>query len=249
MIPAPDRGEMKMAGLDKRVTSYAQALDGLTDGMTLLVGGFGLCGIPENLIAEVRSRNVQELTVVSNNCGVDDFGLGLLLESRQIRKVVASYVGENDRFEQQVLSGELVVELTPQGTLAEKVRAGGAGIPAFYTATGYGTPVAEGKESRRFGDHHCILETAITGDFALIKGWKADWYGNVIYRHTAQNFNPLMATAGRITVVEVEEIVPPGELPPSAIHTPGIYVDRLIVGRFEKRIEQRTVRKEGAGLC
>lgn len=234
-----------MAGLDKRVGSYAQALDGLTDGMTLLAGGFGLCGIPENLIAEVRRRQVKDLTVVSNNCGVDGFGLGLLLETRQIRKVVASYVGENALFERQVLSGELEIELTPQGTLAEKVRAGGAGIPAFYTATGYGTPVAAGKDVRQFSGKHYILEEAITGDFALIKGWKADWYGNVVYRHTAQNFNPLMATAGRITVVEVEEIVPPGELPPSAIHTPGIYVDRLIVGQFEKRIEQRTLRAEG----
>ena len=234
-----------MAGLDKRVGSYAQALEGLTDGMTLLAGGFGLCGIPENLIAEVRRRQVKDLTVVSNNCGVDGFGLGLLLETRQVRKVVASYVGENALFEQQVLSGELEIELTPQGTLAEKVRAGGAGIPAFYTATGYGTPVAIGKDVRQFAGKHYILEEAITGDFSLIKGWKADWYGNVVYRHTAQNFNPLMATAGRITVVEVEEIVPPGELPPSAIHTPGIYVDRLIVGQFEKRIEQRTLRAEG----
>ncbi|ALQ46426.1 Succinyl-CoA:3-ketoacid-coenzyme A transferase subunit A [Raoultella ornithinolytica] len=180
--------------------------------------------------------------MVSNNCGVDGFGLGILLETRQVRKVVASYVGENALFAQQALSGELQVELTPQGTLAEKVRAGGAGIPGFYTATGYGTPVAEGKEVRQFAGKHYILEEAITGDFALIKGWKADWYGNVIYRHTAQNFNPLMAAAGRITVVEVEEIVPPGELPPSSIHTPGIYVDRLIVGQFEKRIEQRTLR-------
>lgn len=234
-----------MAGLDKRVSSYAQALDGLTDGMTLLAGGFGLCGIPENLIAEVRRRQVKDLTVVSNNCGVDGFGLGILLETRQVRKVVASYVGENALFEQQVLSGELAIELTPQGTLAEKVRAGGTGIPAFYTATGYGTPVAAGKDVRQFGGKNYILEEAITGDFALVKGWKADWYGNVIYRHTAQNFNPLMATAGRITVVEVEEIVPPGELPPSAIHTPGIYVDRLIVGQFEKRIEQRTLRAQG----
>ncbi|MEG5827830.1 CoA transferase subunit A [Enterobacter bugandensis] len=234
-----------MAGLDKRVGSYAQALDGLTDGMTLLAGGFGLCGIPENLIAEVRRRQVRDLTLVSNNCGVDGFGLGILLEARQVRKVVASYVGENALFEQQVLSGELEIELTPQGTLAEKVRAGGAGIPAFYTATGYGTPVATGKDVRQFAGKHYILEEAIVGDFALIKGWKADWYGNVIYRHTAQNFNPLMATAGRITVVEVEEIVPPGELPPSAIHTPGIYVDRLIVGQFEKRVEQRTLRAQG----
>lgn len=237
-----------MAGLDKRVASYEAALEGLTDGMTLLAGGFGLCGIPENLIAEVQRRQVQGLTVVSNNCGVDGFGLGMLLASRQISKVVASYVGENALFEQLVLSGELAVELTPQGTLAEKIRAGGAGIPGFYTATGYGTPVAEGKEVRQFAGRHYILEEAIRGDFALVKGWKADWYGNVVYRHTAQNFNPLMATAGRITVVEVEEIVPPGELPPSAIHTPGIYVDRLIVGQFEKRIEQRTLRAGGSEM-
>ncbi|MFZ2614117.1 MAG: CoA transferase subunit A, partial [Raoultella planticola] len=187
-----------MAGLDKRVASYEAALEGLTDGMTVLAGGFGLCGIPENLIAEVKRRNVQGLTVVSNNCGVDGFGLGILLETRQVRKVVASYVGENVLFAQQALSGELQVELTPQGTLAEKVRAGGAGIPGFYTATGYGTPVAEGKEVRQFAGKPYILEEAITGDFALVKGWKADWYGNVIYRHTAQNFNPLMAAAGRI---------------------------------------------------
>lgn len=237
-----------MAGLDKRVASYEAALEGLTDGMTLLAGGFGLCGIPENLIAEVQRRQVQGLTVVSNNCGVDGFGLGMLLASRQVSKVVASYVGENALFEQLVLSGELAVELTPQGTLAEKIRAGGAGIPGFYTATGYGTPVAEGKEVRQFAGRHYILEEAIRGDFALVKGWKADWYGNVVYRHTAQNFNPLMATAGRITVVEVEEIVPPGELPPSAIHTPGIYVDRLIVGQFEKRIEQRTLRAGGSEM-
>ncbi|KEY59356.1 CoA transferase subunit A [Serratia sp. DD3] len=235
-----------MAGLDKRVVNYAQALDGLKDGMTVLAGGFGLCGIPENLIAEVKRRQVQNLTIVSNNCGVDDFGLGMLLETRQVRKVVASYVGENALFEQQVLSGELELELTPQGTLAEKVRAGGAGIPAFYIATGYGTPVATGKEVRQFGKQHYILEESLVGDFALIKGWKADWYGNVIYRHTAQNFNPLMATAARITVVEVEEIVPPGELPPATIHTPGIYVDRLILGHVEKRIEQRTLRQKGS---
>jgi 3-oxoacid CoA-transferase, A subunit len=231
-----------MAGLDKRVGSYAEALEGITDGMTVLAGGFGLCGIPENLIAEIRRRAVKNLTVVSNNCGVDGFGLGLLLETRQIKKAIASYVGENALFEQQVISGELEAELTPQGTLAEKLRAGGAGIPAFYTATGYGTPVAEGKEVRAFDGRPYILEQALRGDFAIVKGWKADWYGNVIYRHTAQNFNPLMACAGRITVVEVEEIVPPGELDPAAIHTPGIYVDRLIQGHFEKRIEQRTLR-------
>ncbi|SPZ54815.1 Probable succinyl-CoA:3-ketoacid-coenzyme A transferase subunit A [Serratia quinivorans] len=231
-----------MAGLDKRVGSYQEALAGLTDNMTVLAGGFGLCGIPENLINEIRRLGVTGLTVVSNNCGIDGFGLGLLLENRQIGKVVASYVGENALFEQQAISGELEVELTPQGSLAEKIRAGGAGIPAFFTATGYGTPVAEGKEVREFNGRPYIMEQAITGDFAIIKGWKADHFGNVIYRHTAQNFNPLMATAGRITVVEVEEIVAPGELDPAAIHTPGIYVDRLIQGSFEKRIEQRTLR-------
>ena len=231
-----------MSGLDKRVGSYAEALDGLQDGMTVLAGGFGLCGIPENLIAEIRRRGVRDLTVVSNNCGVDGFGLGVLLEDRQIRKMIASYVGENALFEQQLLSGELEVELTPQGTLAEKLRAGGAGIPAFFTATGYGTPVADGKEVREFDGRHYILERAIKGDFAIVKGWKADYYGNVIYRHTAQNFNPLAAMAGRITVVEVEEIVEPGELDPAQIHTPGIYVDRLIQGTFEKRIEKRTLR-------
>ncbi|MFI8481083.1 CoA transferase subunit A [Pseudomonas sp. NPDC078700] len=230
-----------MAGLDKRVYSYEEALAGLTDDMTVLAGGFGLCGIPENLIGEIRRRGVKGLTVVSNNCGVDGFGLGVLLEDRQIRKMIASYVGENALFEQQLLNGELEVELTPQGTLAEKLRAGGAGIPAFFTATGYGTPVAEGKEVRQYGDRHYILEPSITGDFAIVKGWKADHFGNVIYRHTAQNFNPLAATAGRITVVEVEEIVEPGELDPAQIHTPGIYVDRVIQGSFEKRIEKRTV--------
>lgn len=230
-----------MAGFDKRVASYAEALAGLTDGMTVLAGGFGLCGIPENLICEIKRRGCNNLTLVSNNCGVDGFGLGLLLEDRQIRKIIASYVGENALFEQLLLSGELEVELTPQGTLAEKVRAGGAGIPAFYTATGFGTDIAQGKEVREFNGRSFILETAITGDFAIVKGWKADYYGNVIYRHTARNFNPLMATAGNITVVEVEELVEPGQLEPDQIHTPGIYVNRVICGQFEKRIEQRTV--------
>jgi 3-oxoacid CoA-transferase subunit A len=231
-----------MAGFDKRVSTYAQALEGLKDGMTVLAGGFGLCGIPENLIAEIKRKGTRDLTVVSNNCGIDGFGLGVLLEDRQIRKMIASYVGENALFERQLLDGELEVELTPQGTLAEKLRAGGAGIPAFYTATGYGTPVAEGKDVREFNGRPYILEHSITGDFAIVKGWKADHFGNVIYRHTAQNFNPLAATAGRITVVEVEEIVEPGELDPAQIHTPGIYVDRIICGTFEKRIEKRTVR-------
>ena len=231
-----------MAGFDKRVNSYAEALDGLEDGMTVLAGGFGLCGIPENLIAEIKRKGTRDLTVVSNNCGVDGFGLGVLLEDRQIRKMIASYVGENALFEKQLLDGELEVELTPQGTLAEKMRAGGAGIPAFYTATGYGTPIADGKDVREFNGRPHILEHAITGDFAIVKGWKADRYGNVIYRHTAQNFNPLAAAAGKVTVVEVEEIVEPGEIDPTQIHTPGIYVDSIICGTFEKRIEKRTVR-------
>ncbi|MFB9869667.1 CoA transferase subunit A [Vreelandella sulfidaeris] len=230
-----------MAGFDKRVSSYEEAMEGIESGMTVLAGGFGLCGIPENLIAEIKRRKVDNLTVVSNNCGVDGFGLGVLLEDRQISKILASYVGENALFEQQMLNNEIEVVLTPQGTLAEKMRAGGAGIPAFYTATGYGTPIGEGKEVRVFNDRHYILEEAIIGDFAIVKGWKADRYGNVMYRHTAQNFNPMAATAGKITVVEVEEIVEPGELEPSQIHTPGIYVDRIIQGTFEKRIEKRTV--------
>ncbi|WP_348828049.1 CoA transferase subunit A [Halomonas sp. RT37] len=230
-----------MAGFDKRVYSYEEAMDGIESGMTVLAGGFGLCGIPENLIAEIKRRGVKDLTVVSNNCGVDGFGLGVLLEDRQISKILASYVGENALFERQMLDGEIDVQLTPQGTLAEKMRAGGAGIPAFYTATGYGTPIGEGKEVREFDGRHYILEEAIVGDFAIVKGWKADRYGNVVYRKTAQNFNPMVATAGKITVVEVEEIVEPGELDPAEIHTPGIYVDRLIQGTFEKRIEKRTV--------
>ncbi|USZ51745.1 CoA transferase subunit A [Halomonas sp. DN3] len=230
-----------MAGFDKRVYSYEEAMDGIESGMTVLAGGFGLCGIPENLIAEIKRRGVKDLMVVSNNCGVDGFGLGVLLEDRQISKILASYVGENALFERQMLDGEIDVQLTPQGTLAEKMRAGGAGIPAFYTATGYGTPIGEGKEVREFNGRHYILEEAIVGDFAIVKGWKADRYGNVVYRKTAQNFNPMVATAGKITVVEVEEIVEPGELDPAEIHTPGIYVDRLIQGTFEKRIEKRTV--------
>lgn len=231
-----------MAGFDKVVSSYEEALSGLENGMSLAVGGFGLCGIPENLIAEIRRKGTRDLTVFSNNCGVDGFGLGILLEDRQISRIYASYVGENKLFEKQMLDGELDVILTPQGTLAEKMRAGGAGIPAFYTATGYGTPIAEGKETREFNGRHYVLEEAINADYALVKAWKADRFGNAIYRHTAQNFNPMAAACGKITVMEVEEIVEPGELEPSQIHTPGIYVDRLIQGSFEKRIEKRTVR-------
>ncbi|MGH1372167.1 MAG: CoA transferase subunit A [Cellvibrionaceae bacterium] len=232
-----------MSGFDKVVNSYEEAMAGLEDGMTIIAGGFGLCGIPENLIGEIKRKGTRELTIVSNNCGVDGFGLGILLEDKQIKKMVSSYVGENKLFEEQLLAGELEVELTPQGTLAEKMRAGGAGIPAFYTATGYGTQVGEGKHVKQYGDRNYILEESITGEFAIVKAWKADRFGNLVYRHTAQNFNPMAATAGKITVVEVEEIVEPGELDPTQIHTPGIYVDRLIQGSFEKRIEQRTVRQ------
>jgi 3-oxoacid CoA-transferase subunit A len=233
-----------MAGFNKVVDSYEAAMAGLEDNMTVIAGGFGLCGIPEGLITQIKKMNTKGLTVVSNNCGVDGFGLGLLLEEKQIKKMVSSYVGENALFEQQLLNGELEVELTPQGTLAEKMRAGGAGIPAFYTATGFGTPVGEGKESRKFNGRDYILEESITGDFAIVKAYKADRYGNCIYRHTAQNFNPVAATAGKITVLEVEQIVEPGELAPSEIHTPGIYVDRIIVGKFEKRIERKILSSE-----
>jgi 3-oxoacid CoA-transferase subunit A len=236
------REHAQMAGFDKVVSSYEEAMHGLKDGDTVIAGGFGLCGIPEGLIAEIKKQGTKDLTVVSNNCGVDDFGLGILLQDKQIKKIIASYVGENALFEQQLLSGEIDVELTPQGTLAEKMRAGGAGIPGFYTATGYGTPIAEGKEVKEFNGRPYILEESITGEFAIVKAWKADRYGNLVFRHTAMNFNPLAATAGKITVVEVEEIVEPGELAPSEIHTPGIYVNRVIKGSFEKRIERVTTR-------
>lgn len=219
------------------------AIHDIKDGATLLLGGFGLCGIPENLIAALEKKGVKDLTCVSNNAGVDGFGIGLLLKKRQVKKMIASYVGENKLFEELAISGEMDVELTPQGTLAEKVRAAGAGIPAFFTATGVGTLVAEGKEEREFNGRRYILEQSIPGDFALVKAWKADKLGNLVYRKTAQNFNPLMATAGKITIVEVEEIVETGELDPDQIDTPAVYVDRLIKGTFEKRIEQRTVRE------
>ncbi|MEM5509053.1 CoA transferase subunit A [Pseudoalteromonas sp. AS71] len=231
-----------MAGFDKVVYSYEAAMEGLKDGDTIIAGGFGLCGIPEGLIKQIKHMQTKDLTVVSNNCGIDDFGLGILLQDKQIKKVVASYVGENALFEQQLLSGEIDVELTPQGTLAEKMRAGGAGIPAFYTATGYGTPVAEGKDVKEFNGRPYILEESITGEFAIVKAWKADRFGNLVFRHTAMNFNPMAATAGKITVAEVEEIVEPGELEPSQIHTPGIFVNRVIKGSFEKRIERVTTR-------
>lgn len=224
------------------------ALEGLTfDGMTVMSGGFGLCGIPENLIAALRDSRVKGLTVISNNAGVDGFGLGQLLETKQISKMISSYVGENKEFERQYLAGELELEFNPQGTLAERIRAGGAGIPAFFTATGVGTLVAEGKEVRTFRDREYVMETGLVADLSIVKAWKADEAGNLIYRKTARNFNPMMATAGKVCVVEVEEIVPVGTLDPDQIHTPGIYVDRLIEGIFEKRIEQRTGRsREGA---
>ncbi|MCJ8301303.1 CoA transferase subunit A [Shewanella sp.] len=231
-----------MAGLNKVVHSYEEALAGLSNDMTVMVGGFGLCGIPEGLISHMVKIGVTGLTAISNNAGVDDFGLGLLLKSRQIDTMIASYVGENATFEKQMLSGELNVILTPQGTLAEKIRAGGAGIPAFFTATGYGTPIAEGKETREIDGRHYVLEPSLTADFALVRAWKADTMGNLVFRKTAANFNPMMATAGKITVVEAEHIVEPGELDPDHIHTPGIYVNRVIQGTFEKRIEQRTVK-------
>ena len=232
-----------MSGFNKVVSSYQEAMAGLTDNMTIIAGGFGLCGIPEGLINEIKSMGVKGLTIVSNNCGTDNFGLGMLLEDKQIKKMVSSYVGENAEFERQYLSGELEVDLTPQGTLAEKMRAGGAGIPAFYTATGVGTPVAEGKEVKQFNGRDYILEESVTGEFAIVKAWKADKIGNLIYRDTAMNFNPMAATAGKITVVEVEEIVEVGELDPNQIHTPGIYVNRVIKGSFEKRIEKITLAK------
>lgn len=230
-----------MPGFYKVVKSYEQALLGLQDGMTIMIGGFGLCGIPEGLIKTIHDLDIQKLTCISNNAGVDDFGLGILLKKRQIQTMLASYVGENALFESLLLKKEMAVTLMPQGTLAEKIRAGGAGIPAFYTPTGFGTPVASGKEIREFNGRHCILEESLTADFSLIKAWKADTVGNLIYRNTAMNFNPLMATAGHVTIAEVEEIVEPGELDPNHIHTPGIYVDRVIQGKFEKRIEQRIV--------
>lgn len=228
--------------MNKVVNNVEQALQGLEDNMTLMLGGFGLCGIPENSIAQMVTMGVKGLTCISNNAGVDDFGLGLLLQNRQIKKMISSYVGENDEFERQMLSGELEVDLIPQGSLAERCRAGGAGIPAFYTPAGYGTEVAEGKEVRMYNGKPHILEEALTADFAIVKAWKGDTEGNLIYKGTARNFNPMMAMAGKITIAEVEELVPAGELDPNFIHTPGIFVQRIFQGdKFEKRIEQRTV--------
>ncbi|WDI32115.1 CoA transferase subunit A [Hyphococcus flavus] len=222
----------------------ASALDGLLfDGMTIMAGGFGLCGIPENLIVAIRDSGVKDLTVISNNAGVDDFGLGLLLQTRQVKKMLSSYVGENKEFERQYLSGELELEFNPQGTLAERCRAGGAGIPGFYTKTGVGTRIAEGKEHKEFNGETYILETGLVADLAIVKAWKGDEQGNLIYRRTARNFNADMATAGKVTVAEVEEIVPLGSLDPNNIHTPSVFVHRIVKGEFEKRIEKVTTRE------
>lgn len=223
--------------------SFEKAVADIHDGATLLVGGFGLCGIPENLIKALKERGVKNLTIVSNNCGVDDWGLGLLLEDKQIDKIYASYVGENKEFERQVLAGELEVELVPQGTLSERLRAGGAGIPAFYTPAGVGTKIAEGKETKMFDGKEYVMERAITGDFSLVRAYKGDSFGNLVYRKTAQNLNPMIAAAGKVTIAEVEHLVKPGELNPENIHTPSIYVNKLIQGDQENRIERRTVKE------
>lgn len=231
--------------MNKVVKDVEEACKDITSGMTIMLGGFGLCGIPENSITELVKKNVTDLTCISNNAGVDDFGLGLLLQKRQIKKMVSSYVGENDEFERQMLSGELEVDLIPQGSLAERCRAGGAGIPAFFTPAGYGTEVAEGKEVREFNGKPHVLESALTADFAIVKAWKGDTAGNLIFKATAKNFNPMMAMAGKITIAEVEELVEVGELDPNQIHTPGIFVQRIFQGvDYEKRIEQRTVRSK-----
>ncbi|MDC6350552.1 CoA transferase subunit A [Zeaxanthinibacter sp. PT1] len=230
--------------IKKTVADVSTALKGVEDGMTIMLGGFGLCGIPENAISELVRLGVKDLTCISNNAGVDDFGLGLLLQKRQINKMISSYVGENEEFERQMLSGELEVELTPQGTLAEKCRAAQAGFPAFYTPAGYGTEVSMGKETREFNGKMYVLEEAFKADFSLVKAWKGDEAGNLIFKGTARNFNPSMCGAAKITVAEVEELVPAGELDPNEIHIPGIFVSRIFQGKdYEKRIEQRTVRK------
>lgn len=230
--------------MNKVVENAQQAIAGIQDGMTLMLGGFGLCGIPENCIAALVEARIKDLTCISNNAGVDDFGIGLMLQQRQVKKMLSSYVGENAEFERQLLTGELEVDLIPQGTLAERIRAGGAGIPGFYTATGYGTEIAEGKEVKLFNGRPYILETALQADFALVKAWKGDIYGNLIFKGTASNFNPMMARAGKITVAEVEELVEPGALDPHHVHVPGVYVQRIFKGvDYEKRIEQRTVRQ------
>jgi 3-oxoacid CoA-transferase subunit A len=229
--------------IDKVVSNAQEALRDVTDGATLMVGGFGLCGLPENALSELFRKGTRDLTCISNNAGLDDFGIGLLLQRRQVKKMISSYVGENAEFERQLLAGELEVELIPQGTLAERIRAGGAGIPAFYTPAGYGTEVGAGKESRAFNGKMYLLESWLKADFALVKAWRGDTSGNLIYKGTARNFNPMMATAGKITIAEVEELVPAGALDPNQIHTPGIFVQRIFQGQnYQKRIEQRTVR-------
>src|SRR6202045_2673006 len=231
--------------MDKRIASALAAIEKLQDGAPILMGGFGLCGIPENLIAAVRRKGTKDLTIVSNNAGVDGFGIGILLEQRQVRKMVSTYVGENKLFEQLVTGGELQLELNPQGTFAERIRAGGAGIPAFYTPTGFGTMVAEGKETREFDGRHYVLERALRGDFAFIKAWKGDRWGNLIYRKTSRNFNPMMATAADYVIAEVEQLVELGQLPPDQIHTPGIFINAIFQGpHYDKKIERRTIRKE-----
>jgi 3-oxoacid CoA-transferase subunit A len=233
--------------MNKVVRDAREAIAPLEDGATIMMGGFGLCGIPENLIKAVREKGVKNLTVISNNAGIDDFGIGLLLETRQVRKMISTYVGENRLFEKLVLSGELEIELVPQGTFAERIRAGGAGIAGFFTPSGYGTLVAEGKETREFDGRMYVLERGLTADFAFVKAWKGDKWGNLVYRKTARNFNPVMATAGRVTIAEVEHLVEVGSLEPDSVHTPAIYVQRIFQGtNYEKRIEKRTVRKAGA---
>nr|WP_206701301.1 CoA transferase subunit A [Cytobacillus firmus] len=234
------KGEIEVK---KICTSFSEAVQEIHDGAVLMVGGFGLCGIPENLILALVEKGVKDLTVISNNCGVDDWGLGLLLKNKQIKKMVGSYVGENKEFERQVLSGEIEVELLPQGTLAEKIRAGGAGIPAFYTPAGVGTPIAEGKETKMFDGKEYLLEEALKADFSLVRAWKGDKMGNLVYHKTARNFNPMIAAAGKVTIAEVEKLYEIGELDPNYIHTPSIYVQSLIEGKQEKRIERLTVKK------
>src|SRR5699024_8239334 len=235
---------VRRSKMKKIYTDFEKAVEDIKDGMTIMVGGFGLVGIPENLIKALQSKGTKDLTVISNNCGVDDWGLGLLLKDKQITKMIASYVGENKEFERQYLNEELEVELVPQGTLAEKIRAGGAGIPAFYTPAGVGTVIAEGKETKVFNEKEYLLEESYTADVSLVRAWKADKMGNLVYRKTAQNFNPIIATAGKITIAEVEEIVEVGELDPDEIDTPSIYVQGIIQGKQEKRIERLTVKED-----
>ena len=232
--------------MDKTVRNADEAVADVPEGALIMMGGFGLCGIPENLIAALRRKGTRDLTVVSNNAGVDDFGIGLLLQTRQVKKMIATYVGENKLFESLVLKGEMEVELNPQGTLSERILAGGAGIPGFYTPTGYGTLIGKGKEVRDFNGRPCVLEHALRADFAFVKAWKGDRWGNLVYRKTARNFNPMMATAARVTIAEVEELTEVGQLDPDQVHTPGIYVHRIFQGEnYEKRIEKRTVRRAG----